>query len=93
MIVTVEEQVGEAFDAERGLVRMVADADGSGAHGEAAGLDASLAERNGVGGIELSREAGKSEPREYRRMEPRRTRGVSRAMDEFTAIHGTSSGG
>src|SRR6266699_3917763 len=58
VIVTVEEQVGEAFDAERGLVRMVADADGSGPHGEAAGLDAGLAERNGVGGIELSREAG-----------------------------------
>ena len=95
VIVTVEEQVGEAFDAERGLVRMVADADGSSAHGEAAGLDPSLAERNGVGGIELSRKAGKSEsaPREYRRMEPRRTCGVNGAMDEFAAIHGTSSRG
>src|SRR5256885_5725159 len=38
MIIAIEEQVGEAFNAEGSLVGMMTAADGSGAHGEAAGL-------------------------------------------------------
>jgi len=48
VVVAVEKQVRETLYAEGGLVRMVAGADGAGAHGEAAGLDAGLAESDGV---------------------------------------------
>src|SRR5260370_4536792 len=36
VVVAVEEQVGETFDAEGGCMGMVADANGAGAHEEAA---------------------------------------------------------
>ncbi len=48
VVVAVEEQVREPLKAESGLMRMVAGADGAGTHGEAAGLDAGLAEGDGV---------------------------------------------
>ena len=53
VIVSIEQKIGEAFDAERGLMRVMSGADGAGAHGEAAGLDAGVAERDGVGGGEF----------------------------------------
>ena len=53
MIVAVEEKIGESFDAERGLIGMMAGADGAGAHGETAGFDAGAAESDGIGGGEF----------------------------------------
>jgi hypothetical protein len=40
---------------------MVAGATGAGAHGEAAGLDAGLAQGDGIRGAEFSRERGERE--------------------------------
>src|SRR6266481_4448976 len=50
VVVAVEKKPGEAVDAQRGLMRVVANADGSGAHGEARGLNAGASERDGIGG-------------------------------------------
>jgi hypothetical protein len=92
MIIAIEEQVGEAFDAEGSLVGMMTAADGSGAHGEAAGLDASLTEGHSVGGAELARERGKSERtlREGGRMDPGGTSSTGGAMDEISTFHAAS---
>ncbi len=67
LVIAVEQQAGKPLNAEPRLMRAVADADGAGSHGEAAGLDAGFAENNGVGGVELcgqardrKRECGKS---------------------------------
>src|SRR5579872_1809075 len=57
MIVSVEQKIGETFDAERGLMRVVLGTNGAGAHGEAAGLDAGAAESDGVGGGEFRGES------------------------------------
>src|SRR4029077_7575728 len=48
VIVAIEKQFGKALDAESGLMRMVAHAHSAGAHGEAAGLNAGLAEGGGA---------------------------------------------
>ncbi len=92
MIIAIEEQVGEAFNAEGSLVGMMTAADGSGAHGEAAGLDVSLTEGHSVGGAELARERGKSERtlREGGRMDPDGTRSTGGAMDEIATFHAAS---
>ena len=50
VVVAVEKKPGETVDAERSLMRMLAGADGSGAHGEARGLNAGATERDGIGG-------------------------------------------
>ena len=55
VVIAIEEQVGETLDAKRGLMRVVAGADGAGAHGETAGLDAGFAQGDGVGGAEFAR--------------------------------------
>ena len=59
MVVAVEEHVGKALDAEGSLVGMMAAADSAGAHGEAAGLDARLAESYSIRSAELVRESRK----------------------------------
>jgi hypothetical protein len=53
VIVSVEEKIGEAFDAQRGLMRVMFGAYGPGAHGETAGFNAGAAESDGVGGGEF----------------------------------------
>jgi len=58
LMVAVEQQTGEAVDAEGGLVGVVANTNGAGAHGEATGDDAGVAERNAVGGVEFFVERG-----------------------------------
>jgi hypothetical protein len=50
VVVTVQQETRETADAQRGLMRVVANADGSGAHSEARGLNAGAAERDGIGG-------------------------------------------
>src|SRR5256886_13091984 len=60
VVVAIEEQIGEAFDAQSSLVGMMTAADSAGAHGEAAGLDAGLSEGYSVCGAELARESGES---------------------------------
>jgi hypothetical protein len=94
VIVAVKKQVGETLYAEGGLMRMMAGADRAGAHSETAGLDAGLAEGDGVGSRKFARERGKSEGTqgECGRMEPRGADGASSAMEKFAAFHGTSSG-
>src|SRR5207245_298525 len=89
MVVTVEEHIGETLDAEGGLMRMVAGADGAGAHGEAAGLDAGLTESHGVSGAEFSGECGESRgtAREGGSVEREGAGGASGAKEEFTALH------
>ena len=71
---------------------MMTAADGSGAHGQAAGLDAGLAEGHRVGGAELARERGKSEPtlRQGGRMDPGGTSSTGGAMDEIATFHAAS---
>ena len=56
VVVAIEQQIGESFDAKRGLMRMCSRADGAGAHGEAAGFNSGAAESDGVGGGEFRRE-------------------------------------
>src|SRR6266850_8536707 len=94
-IVAIEQQIGQAFDAERSLVGMVADADRAGAHGEAAGPDAGLAESYRIGCGELARERGNREgaARERRGVEPSPSCGASSAMEKFAAFHGASCDG
>jgi hypothetical protein len=53
-IVAIEQQIREAFDAERGLMRMVADADRAGTHRKTVGLNAGLAESYRIGRGELT---------------------------------------
>jgi hypothetical protein len=93
MVVAIEEKVGETFEAERGLVGMMADADGAGAHGEAAGLDAGFAESDGVGGREFAGERGERQcvPRDEVCGEEGSSGGASGAMEEFAAFHEASS--
>jgi hypothetical protein len=43
VVVAVEQEIGESFDAERGLIGMITGADGASAHGETAGFDAGTA--------------------------------------------------
>jgi hypothetical protein len=43
VVVAVEQERGEAVEAERGLVGMMAGADGAGTHGETAGADSGFA--------------------------------------------------
>jgi hypothetical protein len=71
----------------------MADADGAGAHCEATGLDAGLAESNGVGRRELAGEGGERQrmPREQVCGEERGSGGTSSAMKEFAAFHEASS--
>src|SRR6266404_62129 len=94
-IVAIEQQIGQAFDAERGLMRMMAHTDSARAHGETAGLNAGLAKSYRIGRGELARERGNcdSAARERGRMEPGCTCGASSAMEKFTAFHGASCGG
>ena len=66
MVVSVKQEIGEAFHAERGLVRMMSGADCAGAHGKAAGLDAGAAEGDGVGGGEFCCESLLRECVQYR---------------------------
>src|SRR4029077_7486667 len=93
VFVAVEKQAGEALEAKRCLTRMVADADGAGAHGEPAGLDAGFAERDSVGRRELAGEGGERQrmPREQVCGEERGSGGTSSAMKEFAAFHEASS--
>ena len=53
VVVSVEQEIGESFDAERGLMRVMLGADSARAHGEAAGFDAGAAEGDGVRGGEF----------------------------------------
>src|SRR5260370_18864261 len=91
VVVAVEEQVRQTLEAEGGLMRMVADANGASAHGQAASREAGLAEGDGVRDAEFSRERGdtKGAAREGGSVERQRTSG---AMEEFTAFHGASLG-
>ena len=52
-IVSVEKEIRETLDAERGLIGMMTRAYGACAHGEAAGLDACAAESDGISGGEF----------------------------------------
>jgi len=92
VVVAIEEQVRETLESEGGLMRMVPDANGAGAYGEAARLDAGLAESDGVRGAEFSRERRESKgaAREGRSVERERAGGASGSMEEFTAFHGAS---
>jgi hypothetical protein len=91
VVVAVEKQVREALCSESGLVRTVADANRAGAHGQAARLNAGLAEGDSVRGAELARESGKSErPREGAGVNPGSTSGASSAMDKIAAFHAAS---
>src|SRR5258708_36877245 len=92
VVVAVAKQGGEFVEVESGLVGMMTGAIGAGAHGEAAGLDASLAEGDGIRRAELTRECGEREgaPGKCGWMERCRTGGTSRAMDKFAAIHKAS---
>src|SRR5215469_907660 len=55
MVVSIQQKIREALYSERGLMRMVIEAHGAGAHSETAGLNAGAAERDRVAGCELSR--------------------------------------
>src|SRR5215469_4003957 len=59
MVVTVQQQVGEAFDSQGGLVRMVTASYGSCAHCQSAGSNAGAAEKDCVRGTKLLRGAGR----------------------------------
>src|SRR5256884_7335670 len=89
MVVTVEKQIGEAFYAERGLVRMMAAADRSRAHRQSAGLDARASEPNGVRSAELSclRRQRKGLLRGRLGIEPNRSRRVRRSMQKLAPLH------
>src|SRR5256885_10254344 len=60
VVVAVQEKFGETFDTERGLVGMMSGAHRAGAHGETAGLNAGLADRDRVRSAELAGQAGQS---------------------------------
>jgi len=92
VVVTIEQQVRETLEAEGGLMRMVPDANGAGAYGEAAGLDAGPAEGDGVRGAEFPRERRESKgaAREGRSTEREYAGSASGAMEEFAAFHGAS---
>src|SRR5260370_40378379 len=92
MIVAIEKQVGEVFDAESCLMGMMTAADRACAHGEAAGLYASLAEGHSVCGAERARESGKGERtlRKGDRMDPGGTGGPSGTMNKIAAFHAAS---
>ncbi len=95
VVVAVQEQVRKTFDAESGLVGMMADADRASAHSEAAGLDAGPAESYRVRGAELMRECRESEVTRPKGtwMEPSSTGGAGGAMKEFAAFHAASQVG
>ena len=59
VVVAIQQHVGKALDPERGLMRMMPDANGPCTHGEPAGVDTSVAEHNSVGGGELFGERGR----------------------------------
>jgi hypothetical protein len=56
VLVAIQKKLGEALDAESSLMRMMAGADGACAHGEATGLDAGLAQSDGIRRAEFARE-------------------------------------
>src|SRR5713226_3023499 len=90
VVVSVEQEIGEAFHAERGLMRVMFGADGAGAHGEAAGLDAGAAESDCVGGGEFRGESCVREACEYGfGAEPGRSDARCGANEEFATVHGS----
>src|SRR5260370_33651943 len=92
VVVTVQEQLGEALNAKRGLVRMMAAAHRSRSHRQAACLDARAPQRNAVRSAEFSGERRHRQPSVPKclGMEPRSTRRASCSMQEFAPLHGTS---
>src|ERR1043166_4220781 len=48
VVIAIEQQIGESFDAKRGLVGMMSTANGSGPHRQTAGVNAGPAENDGV---------------------------------------------
>jgi hypothetical protein len=55
VVVAVEQKIRKTFDAECGLVRMMAYSDSAGAHGKTAGLDPGFAEGHGIGCAKFAR--------------------------------------
>src|SRR5690242_16818875 len=61
VIVAVEEKAGETVNSQSGLMRVVSGADRTRAHREAAGLNAGLAERDGICSRKLARQGPQGE--------------------------------
>ena len=57
VIVSVAQEIGEALNPERRLVRVMSGADGAGAHGQSAGLNARATQSHRVGGREFLRKS------------------------------------
>src|SRR3984957_10327961 len=90
-VVGVEQQIGQPLHAERGLMRVMPRADGSRAHGKAAGLDAGAAERDRVRSRELRRKRLRgNRVKDGFGREPRGSYAGSRASEEFAAMHKSS---
>ena len=93
LIVAIEKKIGESFDAERGLIGMMAGAYRTGAHGEAAGFDAGAAEGDGVGSGEFCGRAVLASPasRFFEASQPA-LRPVAERMRNSRRCMGTSDG-
>src|ERR1700751_297236 len=91
VVVSVEQEIGEALDAKSSLMRVMSGADRAGAHGEAAGLNAGAAKSDCFGGGEFLAESLLGERVEDGfGKDPGRSRGADRADEEFAATHEAS---
>ena len=91
VVVAIQQHVGKALDSEGGLMRVMADANGTSTHGEPAGVDTRVAEHNGVGGGELFCQFGRGPgvAAEFC-SEPGSSDSVGGGGYEFAAFHLTS---
>ena len=91
MVVAVEQQIGQSFHPQRGLVGVMPRSDRAGPHRQAAGADSSFAQNYRVRRAELARQAGQRAGREPFAAQPSRSHAVSGTSDEFSTLHGSSS--
>src|SRR3954471_17580139 len=88
VVVSVAQQVREALNPKCGLMRMVAGAYGSRAHGKTAGVNSSIAENDSIGSGEFPGELRHGEScRRHLRAEPGCAHSISGAGEELAALH------
>src|SRR4029077_20957627 len=88
-VVTVEQKIREAFNAQRRLMRVMPNPNGASAHGEAAGLDAGAAECDSVRGGEFrGKRLGRKSAQQISGGEPCSSRRQAGVDKKFASVHG-----
>ena len=93
IVMAIEQQIGQAFHAQSGLVRVMSAADCAGPHRETTSGDSGFAQHHCVCRGELARQRRQRThgPGQASRPNPRRSHSGGCPDDEVSAFHGASS--